>query len=545
MIAEVAQRVGESIEVLLVEDDEEDHLITRDCLARVPGTYYELTWARTSGEGISALEQRGFDLCLLDFRLGAEDGFAFLRDAEARGLRTPVVVLTGSSDPALDRRLMKAGAAEFLEKGRLEPQLLERLIRYTTRQARAERAQRLLADASRMLASSLEEEILLGIAARTAVPELADWSWIVIASPDGGRGATGLFHRDPAGLERARELLGEGSIEPSRCDQLFEGAESDLAVSLSEADLEQLVTSQVEAGSWSRLDTGSAIAAPLEVRGNLRGAFILGRSRARRPFDESDMGLARKVADAVAMALENARLYRATREAVKLRNDVLSMVSHDLGNPLAAIVMVVQRLLERPAEGESPQMRSRLQMIQTSAKSMVRLVEDLLAVGRLEAGHFTVDRKRSDLGPLIARTVRQFRLAASQERVELDVHVPSGTAPVEMDDGRIGQVLSNLLSNALKFTPRGGRVSLRVQGGEGEVVVSVSDSGPGLDPEEMSWLFEPFWQSGKNAKGGAGLGLTIAHEIVRAHGGRIWAESEPGRGSIFRFALPRAGRSST
>jgi signal transduction histidine kinase len=257
------------------------------------------------------------------------------------------------------------------------------------------------------------------------------------------------------------------------------------------------------------------------------------------------MGLARKVADAVAMALENARLYRATREAVKLRNDVLSMVSHDLGNPLAAIVMVVQRLLERPAEGESPQMRSRLQMIQTSAKSMVRLVEDLLAVGRLEAGHFTVDRKRSDLGPLIARTVRQFRLAASQERVELDVHVPSGTAPVEMDDGRIGQVLSNLLSNALKFTPRGGRVSLRVQGGEGEVVVSVSDSGPGLDPEEMSWLFEPFWQSGKNAKGGAGLGLTIAHEIVRAHGGRIWAESEPGRGSIFRFALPRAGRSST
>ncbi|MEX1258243.1 MAG: ATP-binding protein [Gemmatimonadota bacterium] len=534
---------SDAIRVLLVEDDEEDYLLTRDLLARVPEGNYRLEWARSFQEGIAQLEERTFDVCLLDFRLGARDGLDFLGEATARHIHVPVMVLTGSRDPELDRALMNAGAAEFLEKGRLDPQLLERTIRYAIRQWRAERAQRLLADAGRALASSLEPDTVLGIAARVAVPGFADWSWISLSDPGPDRRAADVFHRGNGEEARLRLLLDLPSMpgEPSLIARVLEEAAPQLRRIATPAALSELTAGGPHLDILRGVDTGSVALVPLEVRGKVRGFLLLGRSGHRRPFDERDLSLARDLGTDIAMALENARLYQAAQEAVRMRNEVLSMVSHDLGNPLAAIVMVVQRLLEKP-EGEASRTRAHLEMIRGSARSMVRLVEDLLAVGRAEAGHFTMDRHQARLGPVVARTVKQFRGPATEAGIRLEVDLSSVPPSLEIDAGRIGQVISNLLSNALKFTPPGGSVSIRVRDGEDEAVVSVEDTGPGIEAEDLAHLFDPFWQADKTRKGGAGLGLAIAHEIVGGHGGRIWVDSAPGRGSTFHFTVPHSRR---
>jgi signal transduction histidine kinase len=171
---------------------------------------------------------------------------------------------------------------------------------------------------------------------------------------------------------------------------------------------------------------------------------------------------------------------------------------------------------------------------------MRRLVEDLLQAGRAESGHFEIERRKEAIDSLVDRSIRPFREMADRQGVSFEVEVPGEPLHVEADALRVTQVLGNLLSNALRFTSRGGRIRLTVAPSEEGAVVTVTDTGTGVEAEDLPHLFEPFWQARRTRQGGAGLGLAIAREIVTAHGGRLWVESEPGRGSSFRFTLPLA-----
>jgi PAS domain S-box-containing protein len=241
---------------------------------------------------------------------------------------------------------------------------------------------------------------------------------------------------------------------------------------------------------------------------------------------------------ALAEALEQARAARdEAQAAVRAREDVLHVVSHDLGNSLSAVVINTTVLLKTLPDAPED-VRQRISSVRDLARRMQRLRQDLLDVASIEQGRLSVEWDAWHPGPLAAEAVEAFAPLAGEKEVELAVQVDPAVPEVEGDRERVMQVLANLLGNAVKFTPAGGRVELRVDAAPGEVRFAVRDTGPGIDAENQAHVFDRFWTSRTSNRHGAGLGLAIARGIVEAHGGRIWVESTPGEGSTFAFTLP-------
>ena len=243
------------------------------------------------------------------------------------------------------------------------------------------------------------------------------------------------------------------------------------------------------------------------------------------------------------LASEHTRLTDAlanAESALAMRDEVLAIVAHDLRTPLNAILTSAAFLMD---EEHSEEERQRLlSVIRRSVSGMHRLIDDLLDVARMESGAFTVDLHPCDLGTLARDVIEQFRPQAVNTGLALECEIDNDSPSVTADGHRIAQVLQNLVGNAIKFTPAGGRVTVAiVRADQGAVRCSVADTGAGIAPDDLSRLFERFWQSRRYRRGGAGLGLAIARGIVEAHGAQLEVKSELGAGSAFFFDLPDSG----
>jgi signal transduction histidine kinase len=225
------------------------------------------------------------------------------------------------------------------------------------------------------------------------------------------------------------------------------------------------------------------------------------------------------------------------RRAVAARDDVLAIVSHDLRNPLSTI-SVGASLLDMDA-GWSPLAKRHVASITTAADRMRHLIDDLLESAALDAGKLDLSRERCTLASLFDSTVALFAARAQQAEVTLVVEGRDEGLSVEADRARALQILENLVGNAFKHTPRGGRITLRALPHEGHVRVEVGDTGPGIEPDHVPHLFERYWQGRKRSKGGLGLGLYICKQIVDAHDGSIGVDTAVGKGATFWFELPR------
>lgn len=221
------------------------------------------------------------------------------------------------------------------------------------------------------------------------------------------------------------------------------------------------------------------------------------------------------------------------------RDDFLAIVSHDLRNLLGGVVMSATLIAKKVPETEAgEQILLETRRLQRYAARMNRLVGDLVDVASMDAGKLAVSPARGDARALIAEAAEMFQEAATGKGLSLEAEPAEGPLLAEFDHDRLLQVLANLVTNAIKFTPHGGSIQLRGDRGERELRFSVSDTGSGIPGELLEAVFERFWQVGKNDRRGLGLGLYIARCIVEAHGGRMWAESELGEGSTFVFTLP-------
>jgi signal transduction histidine kinase len=227
----------------------------------------------------------------------------------------------------------------------------------------------------------------------------------------------------------------------------------------------------------------------------------------------------------------------AARQAVAARDELMGILAHDLRNPLNAISLkaAVLRL-----GADSDKTRRYAESIEHVTASMAELVSTMLDVRTLEAGRFSVTPAPCDLGQLVQDSVETFTHLAASKGVRLERNLPGSAFLVAADRERVLQVLSNLLGNALKFTPRGGKITLSVEARAGLVQFTVSDTGPGIEPQHQPHVFERMWKYEGGGTKGTGLGLFIAKGIIDAHRGRIWVESEPQRGSSFHFTLPLA-----
>ncbi|MEO7360706.1 MAG: ATP-binding protein [Gemmatimonadaceae bacterium] len=306
---------------------------------------------------------------------------------------------------------------------------------------------------------------------------------------------------------------------------------------ISEAWLATNVTHETARLLWRDLGVVARLTMPLTAGGRMLGALVLFDfgSKADR-FAAQKRFVADEFVRSAALAIDNARLYATARQATRVRDEVLGLVSHDLRNPIGAIAMCARILREAPPE-DAAQRDRMVSAISESAVWMQRLIRDLLDVTSIDAGHLNIDRQPSTVATIVSGSAGFVMAELATRSLELHTVLEPNLPLVNVDAGRIIQVLSNLLGNAIKFTTAPGTITLSVCRSVEGVVFSVTDTGVGIPSAAQHQIFDRFWQE-RPTPSGHGLGLAIAQGIVREHGGRIWVESEVGKGSVFSFVIP-------
>ena len=253
----------------------------------------------------------------------------------------------------------------------------------------------------------------------------------------------------------------------------------------------------------------------------------------RKKAEENAHRLA-QTEEALRLASENERLLADAQRALRARDELLAIVSHDLRNPLGVIDLALDLVVRDPANTGIALPRA-----QRAVDRMKRLIEDLLDISRIDAGTLRIEPQPTDLVPFLVEIAEQHRVLCAGKGVQFVADIAADIGIAEADHHRLAQVLGNVLSNALKFTPEGGKVSLVAHGDRERITISVADTGAGISREHLAHIFDRFWQAPSRKRDGVGLGLAIVKGIVDAHRGTIDVDSEPGTGTTFRVTLPR------
>jgi signal transduction histidine kinase len=387
---------------------------------------------------------------------------------------------------------------------------------------------------TRALAAGIDLHDAAARACRAIVPVLADACCIDVVEQDVVRRVAVAFG-DAAGareIELMRAACPCCGDETPHARALAGGA----AVLLGEEDAARLVPPSAHAA----IRPHAAIVLPLVSRSSTIGVLTLLAMDRSRGYDACAVSEAEGAASCVAAGLHNVMLVEAAQRATRTRDEMLSMVSHDLRNYLATISLSAE-VLHVPRERRKE--RKHIKAIQQGAARMRRLTDDLLDVGSLDAGRLPIQRCSADASALISDAVDTERLAAREKGIELGVASMEKLA-VDCDPDRVLQVLTNLIANAIKFTPKGGHVVLGARREEADALLWVRDDGPGITAGAQQQLFERFWQAEWNVRKGRGLGLYIAKRLVELQGGTIKVESATGLGATFSFTLPLAHASA-
>jgi PAS domain S-box-containing protein len=430
---------------------------------------------------------------------------------------------------------------DVTEQKRAELQARE-LVREQAARAEAEASREraaFLAEASRVLGSSFDHHTTLAALARLAVPALADYCTIDIVEADGTYVSLGGAHADPAEdtVRRSARPLDPDEVTASHpVVRVLREGEPLLIPELPPEEAASWFAGEAARQAVESLDPRSVMCVPLVGTDRTLGALTLAASSSGRRYGPADLALAEELAHRAALAVEHASLYQAAQQATRARDNVLAVVAHDLRNPLNTVLMAAELLLE-VASGKKPIDPRHVEIISRAGERMDRMIQDLLEVQRMEAGHLSIEPRVEDVAAIIGDTLEMLRAMATSNGVELVNESGRGLPLVLADAARIQQVLSNLVGNALKFTPSGGRITVRAERSGGEVRVAVIDTGSGIEPDQLPHIFGRFWQASSGDRRGIGLGLAIAKGIVEEHGGRIWVESTPGEGSRFFFTL--------
>lgn len=458
-----------------------------------------------------------------------------------------------------------ASLAEELEESNEQLLLSLREAEEAREQAmRLEKRATFLANASALLASSLDYEVTLAGVARSVVPDLADWCSVEIVAETGEVRQLAVAHVDPKKVEWARELRRRyppDMAAPHGTPNVLRTGKSELLPEIPDDLLVSAARDEEHLELLRAVGFRSAMVVPLVSRGQTLGALTFVSAESGRRYMADDVGLAEELARRAAVAVDNARLFQESQDARSFaesanrsKSDFLATMSHEIRTPVNAIIGYAQ-LLEMGISGPvTDKQNAQLERIGTSGKHLLRLIEDILDLSKIEAGRLTVGSAPGVAGTVVDAALSLIRPQAAAKGILLSAQCESGRDAAYMgDEQRVQQVLVNLLSNAVKFTPPGGRIvvacdTVERQSAEGEGMrggawarFTVADTGTGIASEMTQRIFQPFVQGDvgyTRAHSGTGLGLTISRRLARLMGGDLTVESVEGEGSQFVLWLP-------
>ncbi len=440
-----------------------------------------------------------------------------------------------------------------------------------TERKRAEDAQRFLAEASGLLASSLDYETTLASVAKLAVPNLSDWCVVHIIGDNGRLRQLAVVHTDPAKEEAARKLQERYPVDPDAgigVPNVLRTGRAEFYPLVNQERLARVARNKEVADVFRELDLKSCMIVPLVARNRTLGVITLATAESNRYYDANDLALAEDLAHRIALAVDNARLYREAQDAVTAREDALHIrdellrrehvareeaetanrskdeflatVSHELRTPLNAILGWAHMLRANKLD-HTTQTRA-LETIERNAKSQAQLIEDILDVSRIVTGKLRLDVRPVELAPVVDAAIDAVRPAADAKGIRIETILDPRAGPVSGDPNRLQQIVWNLVSNAVKFTGKDGRVQVQLQRVSSYVEIVVSDTGQGISAEFLPYVFDRFRQADATSTrrhGGLGLGLAIVRHLVEMHGGTADANSPgEGMGASFLIKLP-------
>jgi signal transduction histidine kinase/DNA-binding response OmpR family regulator len=551
----------ELLHILMVDDDEDDHVMTRALLAECLGDRFRLDDATTLAGGLAMLERQRYDVCLCDYRLGEHTGQDFLEQARRLPHCPPIIILTGLNDLEVDMAVMKAGAADYLNKAGLDARTLERAIRYTVEHHRTSNALR-----QQLSRISLLNQTTRAVAERLDLPSIFQVALKHLEEHLPVR--FGLVCAFPAGLDKAH-IIALGPRSRTLAAELGwqEGTQLPVAKTCLETCIRgglgrrsQERPAQGFEAELERLGLDHLVAVPLAAEQSMLAAMLLARPAAD-PFSEAETDFLRALAEHISLAARHVKLHEdlqaaynqlQERQQAALRQERLAAVgqlaagvAHEFNNILTIIQGYASLLLSRSPQ-DHPQAAS-LRHILNGTERASRLVSQLLAFSRqqmLQPEPVDFNQVVDRVGKMLDQTV--------EENVRVHLQLAPDLPRVAADAGMLEQIVLNLAINARDAMPNGGDLVIRtslVEVGPGAesrhpearpgrfVCLTVADTGCGMDPQTLSRLFEPFFTT-KDVGKGTGMGLATVYGIVKQHQGWIEVESHPGQGSTFRVLLP-------
>jgi signal transduction histidine kinase/CheY-like chemotaxis protein len=541
-----------AISILLLEDSD-THAERILAALSEGGPACRVRRARSHEDFAAVLAGGPVDLVLAGGAPPCVDATAVVDLAGAIRPDVPVVVIQRSPRAEQAVELLRRGAAGYLPGDRIEHlgAAVERAIEDAARgveRRRAEEALRFLTEASAVLASSLAYEESLVRVARLAVPALADLCWICVAADGSAAGAPlcvleGDRRRVAVAraLARASDDVSSGASDGSRApipSPALDGGHPELCERVDDALLEARARDERHLRLLRELRLTSFVAAPIAARGRALGAIILGTADPARLYGPAHLACVVDLAGRAGAAVGHALLYREALDAARRRDELLARVAHELRTPLNAMLGWASMLRTRRLD-EAARARA-LETIERNARTEARLIEGLLDLSRMMSGTLRLEVIEVELCPAIAAVVESVRPTAEARAITLSATLDETAGSVAGDPARLRQVLHELCVNAIRATPRGGRVGVRLaRNGSTEAEIAVSDDGRGIRADLLPHLFDGFPRAAAAGHGSLGVGLSIARHLVEAHGGAIAAESAgEGRGATFTVRLP-------
>ncbi|CAN5251586.1 hypothetical protein BH10PLA2_BH10PLA2_33190 [soil metagenome] len=556
----------ERASILLVDDLPDKILVYRSVLEELDEN---LISVGSGAEALKAVLKHDFAVILLDVQMPEMDGFetAQLIRQRRRSSHTPIIFLTAFADEVRTTQGYATGGVDYISTP-VVPEILRAKVRvfvelYRMRQQVAHQAEDLakreaaeaaarrssfLADASRALSTSLDFEATLKTLARIPVPQLAEASLVCLTDIQGMIQRSEMSWSDSEQDDSLTLPVTSVAVQPWLIQKVMRLHDSQITYDLDNLP-EPAAPTQVEPGADNTPASPpmqSVLILPLMARSRRFGTLILMRRPGTEPFDAPDVALAEELAGRAANARDNALLVHDIQEADRHKNEFLAMLAHELRNPLAPIKNAAE-VMRMPNLQPQDLVWAR-NLIERQVTHLVRLVDDLLDVSRITRGKIRLETRPENVADIVSSAIETSRPLIEAHKHLLTVSLPGRPMRIVADATRMAQVLANLLTNAAKYTPDGGKIVLAVTRENDLAVIRIRDSGEGIPREMLARIFDMFAQVDQSlarSQGGLGVGLTLVRRLVEMHDGSVQAHSEGlGKGSEFVVRIPASPESA-